>query len=132
MTSNDYYSILEIDDSCSLQDVRQAYRRQAMRWHPDKCSDACAEQMFRSVAEAYQTLSDPDLRADYDRKRRLDDLSRVRSCGRLRPQASCSRRCDIENAYRMFDRSFARQMHTTTTTTTSATQTYVASADVKV
>eukprot|EP00927_Polykrikos_kofoidii_P068370 TRINITY_DN63746_c0_g1_i1.p1 TRINITY_DN63746_c0_g1~~TRINITY_DN63746_c0_g1_i1.p1 ORF type:complete len:244 (+),score=57.29 TRINITY_DN63746_c0_g1_i1:74-805(+) len=67
--SEDYYSLLGVDRSASADDIKKAYRKAALRWHPDKNSDnkEVAEAMFKEVAEAYEVLSDPNKRSLYDR-----------------------------------------------------------------
>lgn len=69
MADDDYYRILEVERSSSDDDIKRAYRRQALRWHPDKNPDNKeeAEERFKKIAEAYEVLSDPDKRAVYDR-----------------------------------------------------------------
>jgi curved DNA-binding protein CbpA len=65
----DYYQVLEIDREATDEEVRKAYRRLAVRWHPDKNPDnpQLAEKRFKEVSEAYQILSDPVKRADYNK-----------------------------------------------------------------
>lgn len=67
--SDDYYAILGIRKDASDDDIKKAYRKAALRWHPDKNPDSKeeAEVMFKNVAEAYEVLSDPQKRAIYDR-----------------------------------------------------------------
>ncbi len=57
-----YYKILEIDTSASKDDIKRAYRRLAMKWHPDKNQDNKqeAEKRFKQISEAYDVLSNPD------------------------------------------------------------------------
>ncbi|XP_075535804.1 uncharacterized protein LOC142571382 [Dermacentor variabilis] len=64
----DYYKILGVQQTAPLEDIKKAYRRLCLRWHPDKNPDnkEKAEQNFRSVAQAYQTLSDEKKRKEYD------------------------------------------------------------------
>lgn len=63
----DFYIILGIDRDASIMDVKRAYRRLARKFHPDiNPGDHLAAQQFRRIAEAYQTLSDPDRRRRYD------------------------------------------------------------------
>ncbi|UGU17059.1 molecular chaperone DnaJ [Sinomicrobium kalidii] len=63
----DYYEILGIDKSASAAEIKKAYRKKAIQYHPDKNQgDAHAEEMFKKSAEAYEVLSDPDKRARYD------------------------------------------------------------------
>ncbi|MFH1159554.1 MAG: molecular chaperone DnaJ [bacterium] len=67
MTKRDYYEILEIDKSASAEEIKKAYRKQALKFHPDKNpGDHTAEDKFKEAAEAYEVLSDPDKRKRYD------------------------------------------------------------------
>ena len=63
----DFYAILGIDKSASAADIKKAYRKKAIEYHPDKNpGDSKAEELFKKAAEAYEVLSDPDKRAKYD------------------------------------------------------------------
>lgn len=64
----DYYSILGISKSASADEIKKAYRKQALSWHPDKHSDnkATAEAKFKEINEAYQVLSNPQKKQMYD------------------------------------------------------------------
>ena len=56
----DYYSILQVEPSASLQEIKQAYRRLALAWHPDKKpNDPYAKTQFEEIKEAYETLTNP-------------------------------------------------------------------------
>jgi molecular chaperone DnaJ len=67
-TTRDYYEILGLEKSASTDDVKRAYRRLAMKHHPDRNpGDKEAETRFKECAEAYEVLSDPERRARYDR-----------------------------------------------------------------
>jgi DnaJ homolog subfamily B member 4 len=63
----DYYKILEIPKDCNDECLKKAYRKHAMKWHPDKCQDAGATEKFQEIAEAYEVLSDKEKRAVYDK-----------------------------------------------------------------
>lgn len=64
----DYYEILSVGRSADEQELKSAYRRLAVRYHPDKNpNDATAEEKFKEAAEAYSILSDKEQRARYDR-----------------------------------------------------------------
>jgi len=63
----DFYVILGLERGATLADVKRAYKRLARRFHPDiNPGDRMAAQQFRQIAEAYETLSDPDRRRRYD------------------------------------------------------------------
>ncbi|XP_049850786.1 dnaJ homolog subfamily B member 4-like [Schistocerca gregaria] len=64
----DYYSILEIPKTSSLDAIKKAYKKLALKWHPDRNLNkkAEAEAKFKEIAEAYEVLSDPDKRKIYD------------------------------------------------------------------
>lgn len=65
--SQDYYKILEVDKSADQADIKSAYRKLAKQYHPDKNKgDSKAEEKFKQVAEAYDTLGDTKKRAAYD------------------------------------------------------------------
>ena len=67
MDYKDYYKILGVERKASEGDVRKAYRKLAMKYHPDKNpGDKKAEDKFKEINEAYQVLSDPEKRARYD------------------------------------------------------------------
>ncbi|EPQ11296.1 dnaJ homolog subfamily B member 4 isoform X1 [Myotis yumanensis] len=62
----DYYCILGIEKGASDEDIKKAYRKQALKFHPDKNKSPQAEEKFKEVAEAYEVLSDPKKREIYD------------------------------------------------------------------
>ncbi len=66
-TETDYYAVLEINRSATEVEVRRAYRRLAIKWHPDKNpNNPEAEENFKNISRAYEVLSDPKTRATYD------------------------------------------------------------------
>ncbi|WCJ28034.1 DNAJ heat shock family protein [Euphorbia peplus] len=64
----DYYKVLQVDRSAKDDDLKKAYRKLAMKWHPDKNpkNKKDAEAKFKQISEAYDVLSDPQKRAIYD------------------------------------------------------------------
>lgn len=67
MEYRDYYKILGVERSASADEVRKAYRKLAMQYHPDRNpGDKTAEEKFKEINEAYQVLSDPQKRSRYD------------------------------------------------------------------
>lgn len=68
MSKRDYYEILGVGKSSSADEVKKAYRKVAMQYHPDRNpGDKAAEDKFKEAAEAYEVLSDADKKAQYDR-----------------------------------------------------------------
>jgi molecular chaperone DnaJ len=67
MAKRDYYEVLGVDKNAGADDIKRAYRRLAIKYHPDKNpGDKDAEAKFKECAEAYEVLSDPDKRSRYD------------------------------------------------------------------
>ena len=68
MAKKDYYDILEVPKGASKEELKKAYRKKALKFHPDKNpGDANAEENFKEAAEAYEVLSNDEKRARYDR-----------------------------------------------------------------
>ena len=66
MKYTDYYAALGVERGASADEIKKAYRRLAQKYHPDVSKEPGAEAKFKEVAEAYQTLKDPEKRAAYD------------------------------------------------------------------
>ena len=67
-SKTDYYDILGVSKTASADEVKKAYRKQALEWHPDRHKDdkAAAEKRFKEINEAYQVLGDSGKRSQYD------------------------------------------------------------------
>jgi molecular chaperone DnaJ len=64
----DYYKVLGVNRNANVEDIKRAYRKMALKWHPDRNPNSKeeAERRFKEAAEAYEVLSDPQKRARYD------------------------------------------------------------------
>lgn len=66
MVKKDYYEILGLDHSASKEDIKKAYRKLALKYHPDKNKEKSAEEKFKEISEAYAVLYDDEKRKMYD------------------------------------------------------------------
>ena len=67
MAKRDYYEVLDVAKNATDEEIKKAYRKKAIQYHPDKNpGDKEAEEKFKEAAEAYEVLSNPDKRSRYD------------------------------------------------------------------
>src|SRR5437773_10215443 len=67
MVKRDYYEVLGVDRTAGEEEIKKAYRKMAVKFHPDKNpGDKTAEEKFKELGEAYEVLCDPQRRAAYD------------------------------------------------------------------
>jgi len=78
LNARDLYRVLSVERNASDDDLRRAYRRLALRFHPDKNSEPGADAAFKRIAHAFQTLSNPDRRRLYDQTGIDDEQSALR------------------------------------------------------
>lgn len=64
--AKDFYQVLGVNKNSTEEDIKKAYRRLALKWHPDKNKDLEAEKKFKEINKAYEVLSDPQKRQTYD------------------------------------------------------------------
>jgi curved DNA-binding protein CbpA len=89
---DDYYELLGVDSAITATELRRAWRRLALRWHPDRAGPE-ATATFQKLAAAYAVLSDPVARAAYDRAHRAVEVTgEGRSVQATRSRATPSRR----------------------------------------
>ena len=81
---DDYYVLLDVDPLVGSSELRRAWRRLVLEWHPDRAGVGATE-MFRKLSAAYEVLSDPVARTAYDRRRRTAHESKARV--EVRPQS---------------------------------------------
>ena len=69
-SKKDFYEILGVKKDATKDEIRKAYKKLALKWHPDKNPENKkeAEEKFKEIAEAYSVLSDPDKRKEYDNR----------------------------------------------------------------
>ena len=62
----DYYEVLGVGKEADQKEIKSAYRKLALKYHPDRSQEPDAEDKFKEISEAYAVLSDPDKRKQYD------------------------------------------------------------------
>ena len=67
MDNKNFYEILGVDHDAEEKDIKKAYKKLALKWHPDRNKRNDAEERFKIIGNAYQILVDPQKRSDYDR-----------------------------------------------------------------
>lgn len=74
MDARGYYSILEVSEKATFQEIRRSYRKLARKYHPDRNGESAADDMIKKINQAFETLSDRDKRREYDSQSLLETL----------------------------------------------------------
>lgn len=74
MVASDCYAVLGVKSTATGEEIRKAYRKKALQFHPDKNPSASAEDTFKEISKAYETLSDADKRRVYDLQQQRPDF----------------------------------------------------------
>lgn len=91
-----HYELLGVKESASIAEIRRAYRKLALRLHPDRNPSKKAEGQFKEMSAAYEVLADPDKRRRYDQDRRQPKRPRYQAAG-SRPGARAVDPSDAES-----------------------------------
>lgn len=76
--NTDYYSILEVSRTASDEDIKKAYKKLALKWHPDRNNNSVeSSEMFKQIGKAYEVLGNPESRSKYDNGDSDDDINEV-------------------------------------------------------
>ena len=67
-----YYEILEVSQDASIDDIKKAYKKLALQYHPDKNKEADIK--FKEISNAYSVLGDPEKRQNYDNEPKIDEI----------------------------------------------------------
>ena len=103
----DYYDVLGVDSGASQQEIREAYRKLAFQYHPDRNKDAPdATAKMKAINEAYATLSDPEKRSEYDSLRHRYGPAAYDQYRQTHSQEDIFRGSDIDQIFEEFSRSF--------------------------
>lgn len=95
--AEDYYQVLGVDKKASADDIKKAYRKLALKWHPDKNpNNKAAEEKFKKISEAYAVLSDTEKRQQYDQFGSADQFRQQYS------QEDIFRNFDLDEILRSF------------------------------
>jgi curved DNA-binding protein CbpA len=104
----DYYAVLETGIDASQEGIRKAYRKMAMRWHPDRNPGVDTVARMQAVNEAYLILNDPEARARYDTEHRLYHSFKASQQSRPKEEKKASEAVPEEQEYVFSDETLER------------------------
>ena len=109
MEKRDYYEVLEVEKTASVEEIKKAYRKKAIQYHPDKNpGDKVAEEKFKEAAEAYDVLSNADKRARYDQ---FGHAGMSGAAGNGGPFGGFSEGMSMDDIFSMFGDIFGNMFH---------------------
>lgn len=74
MDARGYYSLLQVSEKATFQEIKRSYRRLARKYHPDRNNSSTADDMIKKINQAFETLSDRDKRREYDSESHLREV----------------------------------------------------------
>jgi curved DNA-binding protein CbpA len=92
----DYYSVLEVKETASLEEIKKAFKIQAIKWHPDKNLDSDTHEMMQLINEAYLILKDEEARNRYDIEYQKFKAFKQRKTEATRQEPKTSKRTEKE------------------------------------
>jgi len=106
MAGKDYYKLLGVGRTAKDAEIKRAFRKLALKYHPDRNKEKDAEVKFREIAEAYEVLSDPQKRRQYDQ---LGDSTFSQGGGGFSGGFGGGFKFDFDNFFKEFDESFKQR-----------------------
>ncbi|CAK7333217.1 unnamed protein product [Dovyalis caffra] len=97
--NKDYYGILGVEKSCSVEVIRKAYRKLSLKVHPDKNKAPGSEEAFKKVCKAFKCLSDGDSRKQYDQTGLVDEFEHNQQYNNVRRQRTSARGSYYDDAF---------------------------------
>ena len=103
MVVNDCYTVLGVTSTATEDEIRKAYRKKALQYHPDKNSSESAEEIFKQINKAYETLSDTDKRRTYDLQQQSPTNTHSSSSQHYKHEPSFSSTTNHSSRFRFHD-----------------------------
>lgn len=97
--SESYYDILNVPESASMDDIKKAYRRLCMKYHPDKNVDPEAKSKFQKISEAYEIIGDNEKRREYDMMNKNPFSTLFKQNGNIRTNMNMNMNMDMDDLF---------------------------------